>query len=94
MFGLFEIMIMGIVYCVYLALVKIFRIGIVLELISYYLLKYNIIFYVGDVSYALGIGVAGNGIYDYMKDDSVQAIAIFGGFCAIIGGAYLRRRNS
>ncbi|MDD3466544.1 MAG: hypothetical protein PHE67_05270 [Campylobacterales bacterium] len=98
MFGLFELIIFSIVYLVFafgVWLTKALRPVSLLEFAISYLVRYQIIYYFGDISYAIGIGVSGNGIYDYLKDGKTfNAVAIFGGLCAIILGAYVRRRNS
>jgi hypothetical protein len=98
MFGIFELIVFFIGYLVtkfVVWLTRTFRLAGLLEFATSYLIRYQIIYYFGDISYAIGIGVSGNGIYDYLKDGKTfNAVAIFGGLCAIILGAYVRRRNS
>lgn len=47
----------------------------------------------GDISYALGIGVAGNGLYELFTKNIMELYALFIGIFAIIGGTILRERN-
>lgn len=97
MFGLFEIALLCVLYLILMLakwLAKTLRLESLLEYVISYLVQYQIIYYFGDISYAIGIGVSGNGIYDYLKDGSVNSVAIFGGLCAIILGVYVRRRTS
>lgn len=98
MFGLFELIVLFIGYLVFASMVwfiKALRLASLLEYVASYLVRNQIIYYFGDISYAIGIGVSGNGIYDYLKDSkAINSVAIFGGLCAIILGAYVRRRNS
>ena len=50
-------------------------------------------YFLGDISYALGIGVAGNGFYELLSKSINELYAIIIGMFAIIGGTILRERN-
>lgn len=46
---------------------------------------------VGDIAYAMGIGIAGNGLYNWLTNQPYTFFAIFVGVLGIIFGAILKR---
>lgn len=46
---------------------------------------------IGDIAYAMGIGIAGNGLYNWLTDQPYTIFAIFVGVLGIIFGAILKR---
>ena len=93
MFALFELIILALLYFVSYAVYQIAKKTYMLELFAYMLRKFNIIFYLGDIFYAVGIGVSGNGFYEFLTKGNFETLAISYGLCAIIIGAILRSRT-
>lgn len=46
---------------------------------------------IGDIAYAMGIGIAGNGLYNWLTNQPYTIFAIFVGILGIIFGAILKR---
>lgn len=46
---------------------------------------------IGDIAYAMGIGIAGNGLYNWLTNQPFTIFAIFVGVLGIIFGSILKR---
>ena len=74
MFGLFEIIVLALLYSVLYLIYYAARKIYMLELFAFVLRKFNVIFYIGDIFYAVGIGVSGNGFYEYLTKGDFETL--------------------
>jgi hypothetical protein len=92
--GLFTILIIAIVAALYLLyVVLIFLFVHLIKQITLYLEQIGVLYYIGDILYATGIGVSGNGFYDLITKEIIEMTAIIVGLFAIISGAILRKKG-
>jgi hypothetical protein len=90
-FAIFITINIAILYLSYVALLFLFK--YIVKRAAFYLEQIGVLYYLGDVLYATGIGISGNGFYDYITQETFQTTAILTGVSAIISGAILRKKE-
>jgi hypothetical protein len=92
--GLFTILIIIVaipLYLLYIIITFLFKHFV--KQLTLYLERIGVLHYIGDVLYAIGIGVSGNGLYDFITKENFELTAIITGLFAIISGAILRKKD-